>query len=337
MGSSLDLSKYSFLFIVLGLFIAGNSFVSIFLVSYVSSEFLRSLITSLLSGLSFLFTFVAVTWHYIPNVASRFWAKFLVLALFLFSFYAVLSLAYGEPLLNAMGFELAPVPVGSTLLPSEYATLSFFTYGFSSITNGLVSVAVAYFLQKYMVRGIFFVFKRLTKYKNFLEVGKRNEPSIFVIVLWLLLLPFPLQNVLSPSPVGVNALGTSLYLISTLALFAMWGLGLARLVGVTKNKIVRLYGFVRDSLFWLIAIQWLSSLVYSSVAPPLFVSSAIKYGLLLVRVLFAFMPPALVTAYLYKHALENRSEQKIAEYLKQKEHIEPAKITVGAEKAVIGD
>jgi hypothetical protein len=117
----------------------------------------------------------------------------------------------------------------------------------------------------------------------------------------------------------------------------MWGLGLARLVGVTKTGIVRLYGFARDSLFWLVAIQWLSSLVYSSLAPPLFVSSVIKYGLLLVRVLFAFMPPALVTAYLYKHVLEKRSELQIAEYLEQKEHIEPAKITVGAEKEVRSD
>jgi hypothetical protein len=288
---------------------------------------------SLISGLSFLFTFVIITWHYIPNVSARFWAKFLLLALVLFSFYASLSLTFGEPLLRAMDFELTTVPVESTLSPSEYATLSFFTYGFSSITNGLISVAVAYLLQKYIVRGIFLVFKRLQpKDMDYIEADTKGESSIFTVLLWLLLLPFPIQNVLSPNPVGVSALGTSLYLVSTLALFAMWGLGLAQLVSISKNKIFRLHVTVRDTLFWFLAIQWLSVIVYSALAPPLFVSATEKFVLLIIRVLFAFTPPALMTAYLYKQVIEQRSKINIINYLKRKEKLETAKITVKAEK-----
>jgi hypothetical protein len=332
MVTLLDWEKYDFFFLLIGVFVAINAAASLFLGLFVASQFLGSLMTSLVSGLSFLFTFVAITWHYIPKVAARFWANFLLLALALFAFYATLSLVFGEPLLRAMGFELTPVPAGSTLSPSEYATLSFFTYGFSSMTNGLVSLAIAYILQKYMVRGIFYVFRRATEYRNFFEAGVKVETSVFVIVLWLLLLPFPIQNILSPNTVGVSALGTGLYLLSALALFAMWGLKSALLVGVTQNKIFRLYSVVKSTLFWFLAIQWLSVFVYSSLAPPLFLSSAVKFSLLVVRVLFAFTPPALVTAYLYKHVLESRSKVQITEYLRQTEKLETARIDVEAEQ-----
>lgn len=300
---------------------------------FISSEFLMTLSTSLISGVSFLFAFVTVTWHYIPDVSARFWAKFLLLALGLFSFYASLSLLFGESLLHTLGFELTPVPAGSTLSLSEYATLSFFTYGFSSMTSGLLSVAVAYFLQKYIVRGLFFVFKHLQPQENnFIEDDLKEGSSVFVVMLWLLLLPFPIQNVLSPSPVGVSALGTSLYLVSTLALFAMWGLGLAGIVGISKNRIFRLYVTAREALFWFLAIQWLSVIVYSALAPPLFVSATEKFVLLIVRVLFAFTPPALMTAYLFKRVLEQRSKTNIINYLKEKEKLETARIIVRVEQ-----
>ncbi len=298
-----------------------------------SDVFIASLLQSIVSGLSFFLTFVLITRHYVSTAPSGFWFRFILMALFLFLFYASLTLMYGEPLLRAMGFEVTPAPQGSPLSASDYATLSFFTYGISSITNGLIAVAGAYILQKYMVRGIFYVFRRLTKYRNFFEAdSKEGKSSIFEMVLWLLLLPFPIQNVLSPTPAGVSVLGTSLYLLSALALFAMWGLGVAALVGVTKNRVFSLYGTVRGTLFWFLAIQWLSVLVYSSLAPPLLLSSFEKLGLLVVRVVFAFAPPALITAYLYKRVLEKRSEATIVDYLKQTEKLETARIDVKAEQ-----
>jgi hypothetical protein len=103
------------------------------------------------------------------------------------------------------------------------------------------------------------------------------------------------------------------------------------LVGVTKNRVFKLYGAVRDTLFWFLAIQWLSVLVYSSLAPPLLLSSVMKLLLLIVRVVFAFTPPALMTAYLYKRVLEKRAQAGIVEYLEEKEKLEVAKIGVDAE------
>jgi hypothetical protein len=329
----LDLRFYRFFFLSVALLVFVNAISDLVTNLASSSALVISLAQSIVSGLSFLLTFVLVTRHYVSTAPHGFWLKFILLALVSFLFYALLTLMFGEPLLRAMGFEVTPVPQGSPLSPSEYARLSFFTYGISSITNGLISVAVAYILQKYMVWGVFYAFKRLTKYRNFFEAdSKEGKLPIYVMVLWLLLLPFPIQNVLTPTPAGVSVLGTGLYLLSTLALFLMWGLGLAALVGITKNKIFRLHSAVRETLFWFLAIQWLSVLVYSSLAPPFLLSSVEKLGLLIVRTVFAFTSPALITAYLYKRVLEKRAETRIVDYLKQKEGMETARIDVRAEQ-----
>jgi len=232
-----------------------------------------------------------------------------------------------------MGFELAPVPVDSPLSPSEYGTLSFYTYGLSSITNGLVSLAIAYFLQKYMVRGIFYGFKRITKYENFFEADtNKGKSPIWVNVLWLMLLPFPLQQVLAPNTAGVSVLGTGSYLPAVLALFLLWGLGLAALVGIKGNTIFRLYVTVRETLLWFLIIQWLSLVFYSSIISSNQSTTFLTPLLLLVRIFFAFGPPALIMAYLYKRVLEKQSETAIIEYLREKDKLETARIEVKAEK-----
>lgn len=322
-----------FFSLLIASFFAINIVTSFVLSLTVSDAFENSLLQSMISGLIFLFTFIIITRHYVSSAPPKFWTKLVIIALASFSFYAILALAFGEPLLRAMGFEVTPVPVNSPLSPSEYGILSFYTYGISSITNGLLAVAVAYFLQKYMVRGIFHFFKRITKYKNFLEAdASKGKSRIIIYVLWLIMLPFPIQNVLEPNPVGVSVLGTGTYLLSALALFALWGLCLAALVGITKSKVFRLYSAFRETLLWFVAIQWFSVLVYSSVAPTLLLAnSLVTSALLLVRAFFAFGPPALITAYLYRGVLEKRAESRIVDYLRLKEKLETKRIEVKAE------
>ena len=327
------LNRYRFFFLVAALFIAVNAVSSLLFSLFFSSIFVISLLESLVTGLSSLFAFIVVTRHYIPTAPPNFWAKFTLLALILFLIYASLGLAFGEPLLHAMGFELAPVPINSPLSLSEYGTLSFYTYGISSITDGLVTLAIAYFLQKYMVRGLFYGFKRITKYKNFFEADTdKGKSPIWVYVLWLVFLPFPLEQVLSPNTAGVSVLGTGSYLPSLLALFLLWGLGLAALVGIAGNKIFRLYLTVRETLLWFLIIQWLSLIFYSSIISSNQSNTFATPLLFLVRIVFAFGPPALITAYLYKRVLEKRAETAIVEYLREKEKLETARIEVKAEK-----
>lgn len=320
--------------VAIALYVLANVIAGISLNFLMENAFIGSILQTIVSGLSFILLFLFVTRHYVPICPSNFWLKFFLLTLLFFLFYAVLALMFGQPLLHAMGFELVNVPPGVPFTSDQFEVLSFFTYGISSITNGLSSLAVAHLLQKYMVRGIFYVFKRTTKYRNFFEAGSgMGRSSILVTALWLLFLPFPIQNVLSPSPVGVNVLGTSLYLLSVLALFAMWGLGLANVVGITEKQAFRLYNSVRDTLFWFLVIQWLSVVVYSSVTPALVTSVFTTYGLLIARVLFAFAPPAVITAYVYKRVLEKQSAKRIFEYLKEKETLASATILVKAENS----
>lgn len=324
---------YRFFFLAVILYFLVNIASTLILTSLVSSTYAVQLMQSVISNLGFLLAFDFVVRHYVPTAPPGFRFNFIIMALLSFLFYALLTLIFGESLLRVMGFRLSPVPAGSNLAPDEYATLSFFTYGFSSLTNGLLSLSVAYYLQKYMVRGIFYVFKRFTHYANFIEVDRKGGKSSFLItVLWLLLLPFPIQQVLTPNPAGVSVLGTGLYLLSALALFLMWGLGLAGLIGVAKKNIFRLYGTVQSSLFWFLLIQWFSALVYTSVSPPIVPDWFGASSLLLLRVVFVFGPPALISAYVYKRVLEKRAEVEIIEYLKRKESLEMSKITVTAEK-----
>jgi len=333
----LILNARKFFVLVLASFISINVITSLVTTLIIADAFESSLVQSLISSLSFLLIFIIIARYYISTTPQTFWIRFVVIALASFSFYAILAVAFGESLLRAMGFEVTPVPPNSTLSTSQYGILAFYTYGLSSMTNALLSVAVAYFLQKYMVRGLFYVFKRVTKYRQFLEADTtKGKARIGIYVLWLILLPFPIQNALSPNPVGVSVLGTGMYLLAALALFAMLGLGLAALVGVKTNKVFRLHGAFREALLWFLAFQWLSSLIYSFLNPPLLLGSLIATLLLFVRVLFAFGPPALMTAYLYKGVLEKRAETRIIDYLKQKEKLVTARIEVKAESQASG-
>ena len=319
----------NFIVLVLASFVGINLISSLVITLTVPDAFSSSFLQSFVPRLSFLLVFVLITRYYISTAPERFWIKFVLLALILFSFYAILALAFGDSLLRAMGFEVTPVPPASLLSPEEYRILAFYTYGLSSMVNGLLAVAIAYYLQKYMVRGLLYLLKRITKFRYFIEADTtRGKASFFVYVLWLVLLPFPIQNVISPSPIGVSVLGIGMYLLAALAFFAMLGSGLAALVGITKTKVFRLYNAFREALIWFLAIQWFSSIIYSFLNPPLLVGSLVSTLLLFVRVLFAFGPPALITAYLYKIVFERRAETRVVDYLRQTENMEEARIEV---------
>ena len=107
---------------------------------------------------------------------------------------------------------------------------------------------------------------------------------------------------------------------------------MAALVGIAGNKIFRLYVTVRETLLWFLVIQWLSLIFYSSIISSNQSNTFATPLLFLIRIVFAFGPPALITAYLYKRVLEKRSETAIVEYLREKEKLETARIEVKAEQ-----
>jgi hypothetical protein len=307
---------------------------SILLELLVTTAFTSQLAQTLFSGVAFLFLFIVIARHYLSPVPRGFWIKFAVLALAIACVYFALIMIVGEPLIALMNLETTAIPPNSLLTVSEYRLLSLYTYGISSITNGLTSLALVYLIQKYLIRYLFRGFKLLTKYQNFFD-SKAPKPksTIWTYALWLILLPFPIQQALSPSTIGgVNIVNTGLILPSVLALFVSWGLSATSLVGITKNKVFRLYDTINGALLGLLAIQWASFLVYSTAKTLLLQDAIAGMGILLVRSVFIFGPQALIIAYLYKKVLENRTQTTIVEYLKQKENLTQAEIEVQAKQ-----
>jgi hypothetical protein len=284
---------------------------------------------SLFSGITFLFLFIAIANRYLSPVNKSFWLKFIIIGLGFFALYVILAVAFGESLISWMGLEISALPENSLLTESEFRTLSLYTYGISSITNALTALSVVYFLQKYLIHYLYHGFKLLTKYRNYFEKNASSrKPSFLICVLWLILLPFPIQQTLSPNTVGISIVGTVFYLPAALVLFVLWGLKLTALVGVTKTKIFRLYDTFNGSLIGFLVFQWLSVLVYSLLDIVVFQEVLLRLSYLLLRSIFAFGPQAIITAYLFKRVLESRAQTNVTEYLKRKDKLSDAEINV---------
>jgi len=289
------------------------------------------LMESIISGVSFLFLFIAIARHYISPTPSKFWIKFVILALSLFLVYALLAFMIGDPLISIMQLEISPVSAGSGITESEFRVLSLYTYGVSSITNGLTALAIVYWLQKYLVHYLYHGYNLITKYRNFFEVeAQSGKTSILTYAFWLILLPFPIQQALSPNTIGISVVGTAFYLPAALALFVLWGLKLSGIIGITENKIFRLYNAVFGALLGFVVFQWLSVLIYSLASIDVLQEVIVRIAFLAIRSVFIFGPQALITAYFFKTILESRTQKNIIEYLKQKDKIKNAEIKVNA-------
>jgi hypothetical protein len=230
-----------------------------------------------------------------------------------------------------MELEISPVSVGSGITESEFRILSLYTYGVSSISNGLTALAIVYWLQKYLVHYLFHGYRLITKYRNFLEAkAQSGKTSIFTYALWLILLPFPIQQALSPNTIGISVVGTAFYLPAALALFVLWGLKLAGIIGITESNVFRLYNAVFGALLGFVVFQWLSVLIYSLASIVVLQEVITRLFLLAMRSVFTFGPQAVITAYFFKTILESRTQKNIIEYLKQKDKLRNAEITVNA-------
>jgi len=327
----LFLSRKKFVILSFFIFFLANIVISVIIEFLISPNFTGLFLESLFSGVTFLFLFVAIANRYLSPTPKGFWFKFTALGLGFFVVYIVLAMTIGDPLISSMGLEISTLPPNSLLTENEFRTLSLYTYGVSSITNALTAVSFIYFLQKYLVHYLYHGFKLVTKYRNYLEVNNSSRKTSFALcTLWLILLPFPIQQTLSPNTVGVSIVGTAFYLPAVLVLFVLWGVKLTALVGVTKTKIFRLYDTLNGSLIGFLVFQWLSVLAYSLLNIVVFQDVLMRLSYLLVRSIFAFGPQAIITAYLFKRVLEHRGKTNITEYLKQKDNLSSAEIIVTA-------
>jgi len=143
---------------------------------------------------SIIVLFFYIVKRLIPLAPSRLWVKFAGIVLALIFLYTALSVTTGESLLSIMGI-LPPSPSPDFPLSTyELNRLVLLSIGFSFITNGLINLAIAYFLQKFMVRLVYRAYKLMTRCPNFFFQAniKKKKLSVITYTLWLILLPFPL-------------------------------------------------------------------------------------------------------------------------------------------------
>jgi hypothetical protein len=146
------------------------------------------------------------------------------------------------------------------------------------------------------------------------------------------LLPFPIQQALSPNTVSINVVGTAFYLPAALALFVLWGLKLVGIAGITDRKVFRLYDAVFGALLGFLVFQWLSVVIYSIGSLIVLQEVIVRLAFIAIRSFYAFGPQALITAYFFKTILESRTQKNIKEYLRQKDQVKPAEIKVNAKQ-----
>jgi len=200
--------------------------------------------------------------------------------------------------------------------------------------NGLIYVTIAYLLQKFMVRLVYHAYKLMTRCPNFFfqANGKKKKLSVVTYALWLILLPFPLQQTLSIG--ATEALFLTIYILpATLAVFALYGLGASALVGTTEDKVFRLSDMLYQSLFWLMVGEWISFIVYAFFTGADFVRAISTMIMLFARSLFLFGPSAIITAYFYTRFLESRAEARIVAYLSEKERLVEKVLMISADKS----
>jgi hypothetical protein len=323
------LSRKKFIIVAFVTFIIVNLAFSTLLDLLISSDFTDLLLQSLFAGITFLFLFILIARSYLSPTPPKFWLKLTALLLGFFSLYVILTMVIGEPIISAMGLQTTPLPAGSLLTESEFRILSLYTYALSSTIIALTSFAIAYFLQKYLIHYFYHGLKLVTKYQNYLEIKtSTRKTSFWIDTFWLILLPFPIQQALSPNTLGASIVGTAFYLPAALALFVLWGLKLTGLVGITKTKVFRIYESFHGALLGFIVFQWLSVLVYSLANVVVFQDVLVRLSYLLIRSIFTFGPQALITVYLFKTVLESRAQANIVKYLKQKDNLATAEIKV---------
>ncbi len=316
----------SYFCLFLGLSLANGILFGVALSGYVL--FQQVLLEIMVIGLDFITLFIVTARRILKPTPDRFWRRFSALILIIFSIYTALTLTIGAPLAAATGFGTIIIPLDTPFTPSEFRILSLYTYGLSSIISALVTLTIAYLLQKYLIHQIFRVYRFLSNYDNFIEtnaIKKKSNTGIYI--LWLALLPLPIQQSLAPNA-GVTLVSTVFYLPAVIAALVLWGLSKTYIVGIKNDRIFRIHDVVRSTLFWFVLIQWVTIVVFAFSSTFNVIPDALKLaygfgklGILLGTTIFYFAPSAITAAYFYKNALENRAEKNITDYIEQNEKI----------------
>ena len=211
---------------------------------------------------NFFILFYVIARYFVPSASLRLWIRLAVVITAICLAYGILGAVTGDLLLSVAGLvRIARLPQETpeflARLPSGYLT---FLIGLSLCQNGLVMVALGYLPQRYVVRLIHRLLRLIYKGQTFFFQANASRKNLSATwhTLLLILLPVPLQYALMMN-VAEAVATNALYLFpAVLAMFVMWGLMAAPLVGVTKDSILRasdLGHMVKQSLSTLVAYE----------------------------------------------------------------------------------
>lgn len=188
---------------------------------------------------NFFVMFYIVARHFVPSASAKLWFKFAGVILAISVGYAMLGAATGDLLLSTAGLtRVARMPADTPGfligLPSTYL---LFLVGLSLCQNGLMILSVGYLAQKYLVRMIYRLFKLIYRDHAFFFGTNESKKSLSVAryTLWLMLLPLPIQSALLINATEALALNAVYLFPAVLAIFILWGLKAAPVVGITKE------------------------------------------------------------------------------------------------------
>lgn len=281
---------------------------------------------------NFFILFYFIARYSVPSASFRLWVRLAVVITAICLAYGIVGALTGDLLLSVAGLvRLARLPQETpeflARLPSGYLT---FLIGLSLCQNGLVMVAIGYLPQRYAVRLVHHLLRLVYRGQTFFFQANATRKNLSATwhTLLLILLPVPLQYALMMN-VAEAVAANALYLFpAVLAMFVMWGLMAAPLVGVTRDSILRASDLVASSLFWFTAMKWITLVAYVFVTQT-DVSNAISIiARGFIRTLILFAPPAICIVYFYVTFLESRVEAGIVEYLSRKERLKQKVLTI---------
>ena len=202
----------------------------------------------------------------------------------------------------------------------------------------MMALTIGHVLQRFMVRGLYQAYKRIYKSPSFfLETNREKEPSVLIYALLIILLPFSIQYALSKLgstsaflAAGATALFPSL-IPAVLAMFALWGLRASGIVGTTKRRIFRLSEMWQGFILSLTVLQWVWYALYVFSTEGVWVDAVMTIIRMFASSVFLMGPPGITVAYFYSRFLRGRAEERIVEYLSEKEGLVEKELTIGAE------
>jgi hypothetical protein len=227
----------------------------------------------------------------------------------------------------------------STYDTTEDTAEFMFLLGLSYISHTLISLAISYFFQKFMVRVLYRFIRLFYKSFSFFIQSNRKDAGFSILkkMLWLTLLPLPISSfVLKQLETFVYletiipytvVLSIFCFFPSVFIMFTYWGMSSCALIGTTTQNILRISKTIRMILLGFTATNWIAFFSLIILEASDIVDAIMMIGVSLFPLIF-LVPAAALCTFFYKKFLQHRSGINLIQYLKGKEKLRERKLSI---------